>query len=68
MMNKHVSKVIRILASGVFSMTAMAASYAETFPAHPMNMIVPYAAGGSSDFVARLLADKLGEQFGPLGR
>jgi tripartite-type tricarboxylate transporter receptor subunit TctC len=64
MMNKHVSKVIRILASGVFSMTAMAASYAETFPAHPMNMIVPYAAGGSSDFVARLLADKLGEQFG----
>lgn len=43
---------------------AHAQSQADTFPSKPINMIVPYAAGGSSDFVARLLAQKLGEHFG----
>jgi len=37
---------------------------AETFPSRPVNMVVPYSAGGSSDFVARLLAQKLSEHVG----
>ena len=37
---------------------------AETFPAHPIRLIVPFAAGGAVDVLARLLASKLGEQLG----
>ena len=29
------------------------------YPDHPVKIIVPFTAGGPSDFVARLLADKL---------
>ncbi|PZW45647.1 tripartite-type tricarboxylate transporter receptor subunit TctC [Humitalea rosea] len=37
---------------------------AETYPDHPLRVIVPYAAGGASDTLARLLADILGGQLG----
>jgi len=43
-----------------FSVTAPA----QEFPAKPVRCIVPYSAGGSSDFVARLLAQKLSETWG----
>lgn len=37
---------------------------AQTFPDRPLRLIAPYGAGGSYDGIARLLALKLGEQFG----
>lgn len=37
---------------------------AETFPARPIRLIVPYAPGGISDIVARLLSDSLKKQAG----
>ncbi len=35
---------------------------AQEFPTRPLRMIVPLAAGGATDVVARLIADKLSEQ------
>lgn len=40
------------------------ANAAGTFPDHPVRIIVPFPAGGSNDVVARLLAQKLSEQWG----
>jgi len=37
---------------------------AERYPDHPITMIVPYAAGGSSDVLARLLAEPLSQSLG----
>ncbi|MEG1768713.1 MAG: tripartite tricarboxylate transporter substrate binding protein [Comamonas sp.] len=41
------------------------ASHAQDWPAKkPITMVVPFAAGGSTDASARLLAEKLGKQLG----
>ncbi len=37
---------------------------AETFPARPIHLIIPYVPGGIVDFTGRVLAQKLGEALG----
>ncbi len=39
-------------------------SYAETWPSRPVTMVVPFAAGATSDIIARGLAHKLSEKLG----
>jgi tripartite-type tricarboxylate transporter receptor subunit TctC len=39
-------------------------SFAQTYPDRTITMVVPFAAGGSTDLVARILAQKLSEQMG----
>jgi tripartite-type tricarboxylate transporter receptor subunit TctC len=41
-----------------------AMAHAEDFPSKPIRIIVPYAAGGFTDIVARLVAQKMSERFG----
>lgn len=36
----------------------------DAFPARPVKLVVPYAAGGPADMLARLVADKLGPRLG----
>jgi len=43
---------------------ACAASAAQPFPSQPLTLIVPYAAGGSSDALARSLAQVVGKAAG----
>ena len=38
-----------------------AAAHAQSYPAKPIRMIVPLAAGGGTDLVARTMAQKMGE-------
>jgi tripartite-type tricarboxylate transporter receptor subunit TctC len=38
---------------------------AEEFPSKPIKLIVPYAAGGGTDIVARIVAQKLQDRWGP---
>lgn len=40
------------------------ASAAETYPSKPINLIVPVAPGGGTDFAARLLADEISKRLG----
>src|SRR6266550_115789 len=37
---------------------------AEPYPDHPITLIVPYAAGGSSDVLARLIGERLSKSLG----
>src|SRR6478752_1705787 len=46
------------------AMFASASAIAQPYPSRPITLIVPYAAGGSVDVVARVVADKLGEKLG----
>ena len=43
---------------------AVPAASAETYPDRPITMVVPYAAGGSSDILARLLGERLAKGLG----
>ncbi|WP_144630442.1 Bug family tripartite tricarboxylate transporter substrate binding protein [Bordetella genomosp. 13] len=56
--------IIQRAALAVAIATASPFAVAQGFPSHAINLVVPYAPGGSSDVVARLMAQKLSEQFG----
>ena len=44
--------------------TLSAVAFGQTYPNRPVRMIVPFAPGGASDFVARIIGPKLGELLG----
>jgi tripartite-type tricarboxylate transporter receptor subunit TctC len=63
-MVKRLDTIIRILLIGLI--TAMAGhAFAQTaYPSKPIRIIVPYPPGGSNNVLARLLAQRLGENWG----
>jgi tripartite-type tricarboxylate transporter receptor subunit TctC len=52
--------IAAVLAAGL----AASAAQADTFPSRPVKLVVPYAAGGTGDIVARAIADRLGLALG----
>jgi len=48
----------------VAAFAPMCAAAAETYPSRPVQLIVPYAPGGSGDLLARLLGDALSKRWG----
>ena len=53
-----------LLLAHVVIATAMSSARAQDYPARPVEMIVPFAAGGGSELLARLLADGLAKRLG----
>jgi tripartite-type tricarboxylate transporter receptor subunit TctC len=43
---------------------AAGSARAETYPSHPITMLVGYAVGGPSDTIARIMADRMKESLG----
>jgi tripartite-type tricarboxylate transporter receptor subunit TctC len=56
--------MLRILLLMVFCGATAAAMGAERYPAKPIRMVVPFPPGAASDFLARVLGQKLNELYG----
>lgn len=56
--------MIRILIALMMTLAAPFAAQAQEWPTKPVRMIVPFAAGGSTDVAARLVAEHLSRAFG----
>ncbi|MBL6454058.1 tripartite tricarboxylate transporter substrate binding protein [Belnapia sp. T6] len=50
--------------AGLALLAPVAAAAQEVWPRRPLRMVVPYSAGGMTDTVARMLADRLGVALG----
>ena len=53
-----------VLATGAASVFAPAVFAQEKFPSRTMTWVVPFPAGGTTDLLARIFAQKVGEAFG----
>ncbi len=63
-MNRTIQSALRMLIAGMLAAMAVCASAQQTYPAKPIHLIVPFPSGGSTDAVARIIAQKLGDSWG----
>ena len=59
-----VSNLCRLTAAGLLALAATFPAAAQDFPSRPIRMVIALPAGGPTDFVGRLLADKLKDSLG----
>ena len=59
-MHKFVSAAMTIAALSGFAGSAEA----QSFPSRPITMIVPFAAGGPTDVIARVIGERMGQSLG----
>jgi tripartite-type tricarboxylate transporter receptor subunit TctC len=62
MITKKISQLV--LTSSMIALSTCAIAQPNQWPTRPVTMVVPFAAGGSTDITARMLAEKLGPILG----
>jgi tripartite-type tricarboxylate transporter receptor subunit TctC len=57
-------RMTAVLAAATIWLAAGATAQAQTYPSRPITLVIPFAAGSTSDLVGRILAERLGEPLG----
>ena len=55
---------LRWLAIAGLSLLCVSGAAAQNYPTRPVTIVVPYAAGGGTDLLARMVAQKLEQRLG----
>jgi tripartite-type tricarboxylate transporter receptor subunit TctC len=64
MLGKAVVAVMTVVSWAVLDVSAAGPALAQTYPSRPITMIVPLAPGGSTDVLARIMAQGMSTQLG----
>ena len=66
MYKPFIGKPLRLIAAAIAaSLSAAPTASGETYPNRSITMIIPFAAGGPTDVLGRLVAQRMGEVLGP---
>jgi len=52
------------LAAIFFAAATLTTAQAQDYPTQPITLIAPFAAGGTSDVIARLISERMGDVLG----
>jgi tripartite-type tricarboxylate transporter receptor subunit TctC len=59
-------KFLLVIAASIFCCSLQAQGSPATYPSKPIKIIVPFPAGGTSDVLARLIGQKIGDAMGQM--
>jgi tripartite-type tricarboxylate transporter receptor subunit TctC len=58
------AKLLALVVAGIVGLASTGMATAQIYPAHPITVIVPFAAGGPTDTLARILAQRMMAKLG----
>jgi tripartite-type tricarboxylate transporter receptor subunit TctC len=61
-LSKSITKTIGLFGAAFVLMTG--AAQAQNYPTHPVTIVVPFAAGGPTDVIARIVGESMGKTLG----